>query len=48
MSHAQMDRIGCRELAHGQAYLCSDVYGERRDNEQALACESGGMAQRRI
>ena len=44
MSHAQMDRIDCRELAHGQAYSCSDVYGECRDNEQAPACESVGMA----
>ena len=47
MSHAQMDRIDCRELAHGQAYSCSDVYGECRDNEQASACESVGMANKK-
>ena len=35
MSHAQMNRIDCRELAHRQAYSRSDVYGECRDNEQA-------------
>ncbi len=31
-----MNRIACRELAHRQAYSCSDVYGECRDNSQAL------------
>ena len=39
MSHAQMNRIGWRELAHRQTYSSSDAYGERRDNEQAQACE---------
>ena len=31
-------------LAHGRTYPGEDVYGERRDNEQASACESVGMA----
>ncbi len=44
ISHAQINRITCRELAHRQVYLCLAVYGERRDNEQASACESVGMA----
>ena len=43
MSHAQLDRIDCRELAYEQAYSSSAVYGERRDNEQASACEYVGM-----
>ena len=43
MSHAHLDRIDCRELAHGQAYSSPDVYGERRDNEHASACEYVGM-----
>ena len=29
----------CQVLAHDQAYLSEDAYGERRDNEQAQACE---------
>ncbi len=43
MSHAQMNRIDCRELAHRQAYSRSDVYGECRDNEQAClrVCRHG-------
>ena len=51
MSHAQLNRIDCWELAHRQAYSRSDVYGECRDSEQAClrACrhgesESVGMA----
>ncbi len=35
MSHAQMSRIDCRVLAHGQAHSCEDAYDECRDNEQA-------------
>ena len=38
VSHAQMSRIGYRELAHGQTNSSEDVYGERRANEQ-LCCE---------
>ena len=44
MGHAQMNRIGWRELAHRQTYSSSDAYGERRNNEQVPACESVGMA----
>ena len=43
VSHAQMKRIDCWELAHGQAYSDSDAYGENRDNEQACLA-SYGMA----
>jgi len=31
-----------RELAHSRISLCSFIFGECRDNEQALACESVG------
>ena len=40
MSHAgQWLNTARRVLAHVRAYLDSGQYGERRDNEQAQACE---------
>ena len=45
MSHAgQCLNTARRVLAHVRAYLDSGQYGECRDNEQAQACESVGMA----
>ena len=35
MSHAQICRIGCLELAHKQTYSNKDAYGECRANENA-------------
>ncbi len=48
MSHAQMKRITCRELAHRQAYSDSDAYGESRDNEQACLASDGRALARRV
>ena len=47
MSHAQMKRIDCRELAHRQAYLDSDACGESRNNEQGFLA-SDGMAKTKM
>ena len=45
MSHAgQWLNIARRVLAHVRAYLDSGQSGDRRDNEQATACEFVGMA----
>ncbi|MBQ7942829.1 MAG: hypothetical protein IJ326_02070 [Lachnospiraceae bacterium] len=35
-----MDRIDCWELAHRQAYSCSDVYGEAVHEEVARRANS--------
>jgi len=48
MSHAgQWLNTARRVLAHVRAYLDAGQYGECRDNEQAPACESVGMAKLR-
>jgi len=44
LSHAQMNRIDCQELAHRQTYSSSSAYGERRASPQACL-RAGGMAQ---
>jgi len=44
MSHVQLSRIDCWELAHRQTYSDEDVYGECRDIGQ-LVGEVVGMAQ---
>ena len=40
MSHAQMNRIGWRELAHRQTYSSSDVYGDAVHEEEARRVDS--------